>query len=454
MNADVFLRRSVKAAAKTREVRPWAALASNRAAHVRLYRETLALMKKGEGKEEDIALLEGQAQEIERLAQSVRRLGVERMASGLLFSLNLLTAGGSPASVLELINELRDLGFLVRENPTAVEALKSCLSVRNQLVRFEASSALALLRPPMDAQTAAEVIKNLSLTIADPGARVALIVSPDDDVRARFTALLDQNGFLPLAVESVWRGIAEASVFPPKHIIFLDSNLIELGVPETIEYLRATRGAAEVPIVVVSRARNEARDQNLYRKPENKVDVVADTISAADLRAKVLDPVVKQAQDTRAAGEVRAARAAESILGLLDAQVSYDLSPTRKSLVMAASDNNRPDTVRIPACGCLSHFGDEGVLKNLFQVAKDKERSSVAVRVAAIRAIGDIMGRSGFSLSEVKSSVSGDAEKILVGYLTDKEKALRVEAARTLGKAKWTPELFLDVEAKNGAFTQ
>ncbi len=456
-NADVLLRRSAEAAAGAGELLPWAVLTANQAAQVWLYRENLALMKAGGGSEEAVAMLEGQAAEIEGLAQSVRRLGVKFMAGGLKFSLQeLTTGGGSPAAVLELIAEIRDQGLGAGKEPAVVSVLADCLQSQSQFVRFEAAVALAALRPSLDTTVAQSVVSNLALAIAEPGARVGLVVSPDEDVRARFGALLDQAGFLAIAVDSVWRGLAEAGAFPPKHVVLFDSNLVELGVPAAIRYLRASTAGAEVPVVVMSTSGNESRDRGLYEKPEEKVQVVPDTVRIDELRTQVLDPIAKQGQDTRQAGEGRAAQAAERLLGLVQAQVSWmpsNLGQVQKSLVTAVGDRNRPDSVRVPACGCVGALGAEKDLSTLTATVKEKEASSAAVRVAGLNAMGEILRRYGLTIRRA-GQTAADLEEVLKACLEDEEKEIRVAAARAMGKAEWEPEAFLDVETAFGPLKQ
>jgi HEAT repeat protein len=456
MHADVFLTRSTKAALKAEEPLPWAVFVANRAGQVRLYRENLALMKAGGGDEALIALLEGQATEIERMAQSVRRAGLTYMTQGLRFALQELEQGAeSPAAALELVAEIRRQGRVAAAHARAMEALGTCLDSRNQLVRFEAAVALADIRPPLGAETALKTVDNLALAVAEPGARVALVVSPDDDVRARFTALLDQGGFLALAVDSALTGLAEAAMFPPKHVVFFDSDL-DQGVRETINYLRATKVGASLPVVIISSSGNERRDRDLYEKPEQKVQVVVDAVGLEELRTAVLDPIVAQAQDTRAEGEERAARAAQSLLGLLADRVSWvpgDLDALASSAVTAAGDTNRVSGVREPACLCAGFVGGEAALKTLSEVVKYKENPA-AVRVAGLKAAGDILQRLSLSLEAVSESTAPGLDEILQECLVDDDPAVRAEAARAMGKAVWQPEIFLNVEAKTGPFTQ
>jgi len=445
-NADVLLLRSTKAAGKGGTLLPWAVFAANRAAEVRQWRDNLALLKNRGGEEALVALLEGQAKYIEHLIQSVRRLGLDRLSAGLTFALQEMeSAGGSPAGVLQLIEELRALGLAAAEHGRTVASLKQCLNAKDVIVRFEAASTLAQIAAPLGPQEAGALVKILAVAIAEPGARVGLVISPDDDVRAKFVALLDEGGFLPIAAENVWQGLAEAANFPPKHLVFIDSNLIELSVPETIRYLRNLPGFEKTPIVVIAPSNNEERDRNLYHKPEEQVLVVADTIRLPELRKEVLAPVVQQAKGTRAEGEVRAARAAEALKGFLLRRVSYDLSPAADAVLAAAVDPNRPESVRIPCCFCAGELADKDALKGLLGVATGQD--PLAVRVAAIDAIGELLRRFELTLSDAEG-IAGGIGKALQSCLQDKEKTVRVSAARALGKAKWEPDLYLSFEGE------
>ncbi len=446
MIADLLLVRAVKAT-KTPELAAVAAFASNRAAQVQLYADNLALAKQQGADEARVTLLQGQAAKIHELDQSVRMLGIENMAAALVRTLQEMTEfGGAPAPAIKLINEIREFSPTAGGNAKVVAALEAALGSLEQRVRFEASVALAALNPTLTPQTGKEAVNNLTLAIANPGVRVALLISPDQDVRAYFGGLLNEAGFMPVVVDSASRGLLEASSFPPKHVILVDRNIEDITVPAAINFVRATKGAAAVPIVVISPSAKEAESRDLYQKPDNKVQVIADQIKIEGLRTSVLDAIVKDAQDTRAEGEVYAQRGAEALLSWLTVRAPYDMQGAKTGLAASVQDVNRPEGVRVPVAACLGYLADKDAMKGLAVTAATKEGGPVPVRVACIRALGETIQRLGLDAEAVAKDVASfqDAMK---ACLADEDEKIRVETARTIGKVAASPAVSLSLDA-------
>ena len=175
-----------------------------------------------------------------------------------------------------------------------------------------------------------------------------------------------------------------------------------------------------------------------------KVSVVADQIAADALRAAVLDPIWKDAQDTRTEGEMYARRAAEILLAWIAARVPYDLAGAKDGLASTVADPNRPEAVRIPAAGCLGAIGDRDVLKALGTAAA--AGGPVPVRIASIRALGEIVMRLGLDADAVHADVADFADT-MKACLADEDAGVRVEAARTLGKTAVPAKVVLRLEA-------
>ncbi len=442
--ADMLLVRAMKAGTKP-ELAAKALFAGNRAAQVQMYEENLALAKQQGADEAQVTLLQGQAARMHELDQSVRLMGLDAMAAALVRALqDMVDFGGAPAPVIRLIDEIREYSPAAGANAKVVTALEAALMAREQRVRFEASVALAALSPRIGEAAAKEIVANLALAIAHPGVRVALVVSPDEDVRAYFGGILNEAGFMPIVVDSATRGLLEAAAFPPKHVIFIDRNIEDLSVPAAINYIRKSGGVGAVPIVVVSPAAKEAESRDLYQKDDAKVSVVADHVATDALRAAVLDAIVKDAQDTRAEGEVYARRAAEVLRAWIAARVSYDLGGAEDGLAATVQDPNRPDAVRIPAAACLGAIGDRDVLKALAAAAK--AGGAVPVRIASIRALGEVVLRLGLSAETVSADVA-DFDDTMKACLADEDAGIRVETARTLGKTAAPAELILSSDA-------
>ncbi|HAK97075.1 MAG TPA: hypothetical protein DCM87_19305 [Planctomycetes bacterium] len=444
MIADMLLVRAMQAGAKP-EPAAAALFVGNRAAQVQMYQENLALARQQGADEAQVTLLQGQAARIHELDQSVRLMGLDAMAVALVRALqDMADFGGAPAPVIKLIDEIRAYSPAAGANAKVAAAMQAALMAREQRVRFEASVALAALNSRVGEAAAKEIVTNLALAIAHPGIRVALVVSPDEDVRAYFGGLLNEAGFMPIVVDSATRGLLEAAAFPPKHVIFIDRNIEDLSVPSAINYIRKSRGITGVPIVVVSPGPKEAESRDLYQKEPQKVSVVADDIAAGALRAAVLDPIVKDAQDTRAEGEMYARRAAETLLAWIAARVPHDLGGAKGGLAATVEDPNRPDAVRIPAAACLGAIGDRDVLKALGAAAK--AGGPVPVRVASIRALGEIVMRLGLDTAAVNADVADFADTIKA-CLADEDAGVRIEAARTLGKTAAPAKVVLSLDA-------
>ena len=125
------------------------------------------------------------------------------------------------------------------------------------------------------------------------------------------------------------------------------------------------------------------------------------------------------------------------------------MSQAKKSLEVAVGDTNRPDEVRIPAAACLGYLGDNAVLRVLKTKVSQTENNSASVRLACVKAVGEIIQR-------LKLSIDKDDElsSILKTCLDDEDENIRLEAARAIGKAQWQPEVFLNLEETTGPFRQ
>lgn len=437
--ADTLLFRSTKAAPT--EMTAWTQFAINRAAYVNLYRSTLALMKKSGAEESAIAMLEGQAVRMEKLSLSISKISLDILADALKQELAVVDkAQGLPAGCLELIAQIRDAGQTAARNPNAIDALLMSLESKYRLIKFDAALALAMLKPALaTVDSGKKIVNNLASAIQFPGARVAMVVSPDDDVRVRFLGLLDEAGFMAIAADNALEGLKATTTFPAKHVILLDVNLKATSVTEYLQYLRNTKGGAEIPVVVLSGA--PEKDQDIYHKPDNKQQVAAVDIALKDLQDNVLNPIVEGLADNRAKGEEKAQAAAKAIIDLLNSKINYDMTNAKTSLANAVGDTNRPDAVRIPAAEALGYLGDMATLNVLSKVAAEKEGNATEVRVASIRAMGDIFSRLDIGLNK-----DGNLNGILNGCLADEDGVIRTEAARAIGKAKWTPDRILNMK--------
>ncbi len=448
--ADLLLRRSAKAAKNMTAA--WAPYVANRAAQVRLYHDTLELMKKAGAEEAAIALLEGQAQRFERMAHSVNRMPIQIIAQALQNQLQELEKfGGSPAAGLQLIKVIRETSSHNHVLQEVKAALLSALNAENLLIRFESALTIARLRCALSQEEGNRVVEVLGSAVQYPGVRVAVVVSPQEDVRVHMGSIIDKSGYLAITYENVLKALGEAAAFPPKHIVFLDADIKERSIPESINYLRHSQGGADIPIVVFSMndADRLAALRDTYNNPEKKVQVISARIDQKELKKSVLDPVSQTLQDNRKEGEGRAELAAESILGLLNGQASYDISQITDALRRTAEDTNRPDAVRIPAVKALGFVGGDKELKSLAAKIKQADTNSVEVRVAALWAVGEILQRLELSLTG-----DDDLHTLLSECLVAEQETIREEASRTIGKAKWEPELYLTIEKTTGPFNK
>ncbi|MBN1421913.1 MAG: HEAT repeat domain-containing protein [Planctomycetes bacterium] len=425
MIADALLRTAIELDREDLETHRL--VAANLAEQVALYTGTRAYVEKTqpEGAEPMLALLKAQETAIERMTHQILRSSPPVLDAALAFALSSKLDDGA----IELLRQVEGLELSKTVLPSVADALVS----ENRRVRFEAALCLAYQNPVADFANKASVIDNLKEGLVESGARSALLVFGNADSAGLFAGYLRDLNFIPFTARDEYAGLLRAREFPPKDLLIIDTDLREKLVPEMIRLLRTFHQIKDVPILVVSHASTFEDDKARFEAPDEKVFVISTQISKVSLRDDVLAPLFQEAQDARSEAIRIATRAAEASLFLAGRETTFPVEGLGEALL--AVMEKRPDEIRIPAARAAGRLGVEAALPALIAIFQNREENSVELREATMKAIGDVLERSGKAIADVDGLLPAIHEG-----LKDDEAQIRKAAAQALGKGELAPD--------------
>jgi len=425
MIADTFLRSAL--ALDREDLETHRLLAANLAEQVALYSSTRAYVEKAqpEGAEPILALLKTQETAIERMTHQIMGSSPPVLNAALAFALSSKLDDGA----IELIRQIAALEL----SKTVLTSVSDALVAENRRVRLEAALCLAHQNPTIDFANKPRVIDNIKEGLVESGARSALLVFGNADSAGLFAGHLRDLNFIPFVARDEYAGLLRAREFPPKDLIIIDTDLKEKLVPEMIRLLRTFHQVKDVPILVVSHANTFENDKARFEVPAEKVFVISTQVSKVSLRDDILAPLFQDAKDGRSEAVRIAARAAEASLFLAERATTYPVAGLGEALL--AVMEKRPDEIRIPAVRAAGRLGLEAALSPLIAIFQNRQENSVDLREAAMKAIGDILERTGKGIDVI----DGLLPAIHEGLKGD-EAQIRRAAAQTRGKGELAPD--------------
>ncbi|MEE8142256.1 MAG: HEAT repeat domain-containing protein, partial [Planctomycetota bacterium] len=394
--------------------------ASNNFAQYREYLGQLErvaeLVERGEGEASEADLIE--LRNLEEVMNFIRTSPYSLPNNILYETLERALRERRPEVAMETIRAIRTLLPPGRRFDTVPEVLDRAQGSDHRGVRFAASECIAFMNPRGSFPGQDRVGPNLASGLKEAGHRLALTVIADDDSALQVRALLRHAQVASFNEASAFDGVRRARS-SPHDLIVLDVEMNDDSFPtaKIISILREGHLTKTVPILVLS---NDERDRGIYE--QQNIKVISPSIDRNRLRDEVIAPLFQDREDARSQGTKIAARAARAVHFLASRDNILDLKPVYDALVVVLE--NRPDSVRIPACfavACLSIGTAQAPLVNIFQ----DESSSVELRVAALQALGEV--------NRGKGSVSAVVEEIFLDAFDSSNVQIKTAAARAMG---------------------
>lgn len=353
-----------------------------RYAEYRTVRDVVAgRVESGDAEESRLVELRALEADLEKV-----RTGAYALPHGtLLAATDLAIAERRPEVVVGLIEAIRSFTPPGTRATAVPEVLGKALRADHRGVRFAAAECLAYLNPTTAYEGGAEVVRNLAEGLTQAGRRVALTVFPDEDDHLHVASVLERANITSYNDPSAIGGLQRALTFP-KDLIVLSPGLPDMPTAELIRRLREDYRTRTVPIILLSEDDKFAENEATYASAEKKVLVVNRSVDPLRLRDDLLAGVL--ADESRARDEAIAARASEALRFLATRETAFDLGSAEDAIVQALE--NPADSVRIPACQAIASRGIRRAGPVLLRICQEGEANSVALRVAALNALGHI----------------------------------------------------------------
>jgi hypothetical protein len=189
-------------------------------------------LPKGPGTAHNLALLVGPDVAAETLAQSL--------------------TNPNPRAALAALGVLGQIGSrsqLASRGGKASPILAS-LSYPDFRVQFAAASVILQLDPEQTFKGATQVVAILMRALNDGGVKAGLVIDPNDNRAASFSAYLGEVGYEPMFATTGQKGFEIAATRGDVEFIAIHAACIRWGLGQTIANLRADARTAGIPIVI------------------------------------------------------------------------------------------------------------------------------------------------------------------------------------------------------------
>ncbi len=377
----------------------------NDAAQVVEYDWNVAYYAQAGGGDDVRELLMGQKTYIDHVL-SLRILAAPTDVLGL--GLKLALRDGRADVAGKLIQTIRDTR---RRGDKLLSGLVRALEDENsRLVRIAAAITLAEWNPTDGFDSGDMVVSILSEAVVSSGVRVVQKLMGDRSRANHFDDLLrelNMESYSPLT--TIEEGYATVLNSPPDALL-VDENVGLTNHPGStapinffVSQLRKNYRTSGVPVIVAVPETRMSAAKQLYESEERNVFVVSDGIDSLGLKNLVLDRVFQDKDDAKSLATRMATEAAHA-LGHV-ASASHSLIPVESSVEsLVRVLRNRPDEVRIPSIVALGRIGATEAAGEL-SVVYSNTQNSVAVRAAAMTAIGDVLQGSHSASGSVLAAI-------------------------------------------------
>jgi CheY-like chemotaxis protein len=293
----------------------------------------------------------------------------------------------------------------------ATPSLQAALASDDGALKGEAAVALGRIALRNHAAPGAEVVRGLGQAAGREIMSIGVVIDANKTRGAALAEAMASRGMLTNHWTSGASGLALLKRVPGVDVIVLAGELPDLTADQVLYELASDERTANTPVVVVSDS-------------EDYADRVAAVISGADGIDAILGAVEADADSDRSRADELGARAAQVLAGLAqagNASLEVAVAPLASTLA------GRRDEVAIPAMQALAYVGTVAQLGNLQAVLIDDGRSDAA-RVGAADAIASIANR--LNLAGTEGLVAGLAQ--IIDSESGASLAVRVAASRAL----------------------
>ncbi len=301
-------------------------------------------------------------------------------------------------------------------------SLPTALRDGNKGVRYAAAIALSTIQPAWNFEGSGAVAGELARALGEPGMKIALVISADDDVRNGMLQALNGSkaGMLAIGARSGLQGLRRAKGSPPFDVVVCDSNLPDILPDRVLSELKNDYRTESLPVVMLSRASDLTEVQNLFNDRAQGV-VVHDGDQQETVTA-VSGAIASDGSASRGRAVALATAAAKALaslaqrvdVGAVDGDAAMGL---KRALTLE-------DGIRVPATRALGFMGFADAASDLAGILSSTGNSP-ASRAAAAEALGRIAQRGG--------GLSPEAMTALVGGLASDDMAVSSACGRGLG---------------------
>lgn len=314
------------------------------------------------------------------------------------------------AGAIELLGHMLDASSVGR----AAGALHAGIADESKTVRYSAAIAISRIHSSAGFDGSDTVVAELARALGEPGQRLALVISGDDDVRNAMLNVLNRAdaGLFAVGAASGLQGLVRAKGHPPFDVIVCDASLPDILTSKVVDELRGDYRTASVPVIVLTRAANRTEAQN--QLSAKAAGFVVHEGDGAETVRTVSEAITSESNASRARATALATAAAEAMAELsrgVGSGVAMDESAVRGIKRALTLD----DSIRIPCIQALGHLGYSAAEADLAGILGNTGNSSGA-RAAAATALG-LIAQAGANLAPesvnaLKSGLAGDAADV------------------------------------------
>ncbi|MCE9583715.1 MAG: hypothetical protein K8T20_14625 [Planctomycetes bacterium] len=321
--------------------------------------------------------------------------------------------------------------------------LCQALDNADKRVRYAAAEAVIKLNPTQSFANIDKVAANLGDAVREQAVRVALLVEPDDTLRARMADTLRASGIYVVEASSAAHALMKAKEFPIEDVVICDGQTLNTVVfsveirgknqaeTSVLDSLQQDLRTKQIPIVVTGADAAEITKWQGIFKTEVK-DYAEKGIDGAAWQAK-LDPIIAPTMDrSKKRAELAAITAAEMLATIRTQNTIFTNLNVAVDGCIAGLDG-RVDTIRRPICKALGALANPSALDALSRILADGSADPM-VRVAAAE---DGLARI---YQQSAAAPSDDQVKALVAGITDANVDVQRATAKAIGAARLSNE--------------